>query len=212
MPYTPEQVKFVDIFSEERFTEYLNFVNRIISGGKNVILYNTRSFKLEADGVSTNITVNPGMCIIKNVLIHVTSETVLNVLDINNYLSGDGPVTCSGTVYNVFLYYKKEFTTSPNNAYFFLVRNPTLELMSMIENGDCIWIGSFLYESDCQTGDFIRNETINIWNSPPITISNKTYYFSRENVENIYYPSVDELNGGVVYINEEGKYVWDNNW
>lgn len=93
MAIAPTQTRSVDPWHENRFTNTYNLRSRLFTGGQNVIVF-PESFKLRVtDPVSTSFTIDPGIVIASDVLIHVTE---LKTIDLGTEASGlliDSPGT-----------------------------------------------------------------------------------------------------------------------
>lgn len=228
MPYSPKQVSFSSTFSPERFTEYANFINRIVSGNKNTIIYPTKSFLVFADNTSPVIRIGPGICIIKNVFIHVYEETELDVRRNEYYFQGDSIGFCPyeyynseyymNKYYNLFLYYDGEISTEGSDVKFVIVKNPTSEFIDMVENNRGLWIASFIVDVDCRSGHFVSQDSINITYSSIISVDKsvfgfeKNYVFTREDNVIVRYPTIDQINGGAVFENIHKKIIWRDDY
>lgn len=71
--FTPNQARSMDPYGVTRTSREQNIKSRLWSGGNNVILFPTSSFRLIGPTVR-NITVTPGLGIFDDVLVHVTEE------------------------------------------------------------------------------------------------------------------------------------------
>lgn len=103
----PSQVRSVDPYADHRFSNTINRLNRIYSGGEDVILpFDGQTFNLtkKTDTSSATIAgvtytwnankavqIGPGLCIKDDMLIHVKNSAYLNFQDPDNYVgSGSG--------------------------------------------------------------------------------------------------------------------------
>lgn len=74
MPIIPQQIRAVDPYSESRFSDNYNLRSRMVTGGRDVILF-PDSFAITQNPNKTSFTVGPGVAIIDDVLVHVLEET-----------------------------------------------------------------------------------------------------------------------------------------
>ena len=112
MPITiPSQIRSVDPYADHRFSNTINRLNRIYSGGEDVILpFDGQTFNLEKQTSTGSVTIagvtyswnankavkiGPGLCIKDDMLIHVKNSAYLDFQDPDNYVG-------SGSGYNSF--------------------------------------------------------------------------------------------------------------
>jgi len=131
MPYTPLQIRSSDPWSENRYSNNLNLKAQILTQGKNRILSNN-SFVLSIKD-STTISVTNGMCIIDNVLIHVTNSFDLKINDPTSYFSDSTQIN-NGVLHIYFQYRYSRSLPAPSLSCGF--KNVKIE-----SNSDVLWGG-----------------------------------------------------------------------
>lgn len=183
----PRQIRAVDPYSESRFADNYNLRSRMVTGGRDVILF-PDSFAITQAVNGTSFTVGPGVAIVDDVLIHITEDTVFDLsADTDAWLDPDmtGTPIPSGETseffLDLYLYYKNARTIPAPVAKLGLVRRG-------------------LTDPTIDTSDFlpIANITVQV------------------NITNVYsYPALwdSNVNCGVIRINSEtGLPYWYENW
>lgn len=78
MPITPQQIRAVDPYSESRFSDNYNLRSRMVTGGRDVILF-PDSFAITQNPNNLEFTVGPGVAIVDDVLIHILESTTFDL-------------------------------------------------------------------------------------------------------------------------------------
>jgi len=116
MALTPIQQRALDPFSDHRFSQIINRLSRIATGGINCVFFPTISFPLTLKDTST-VTIGPGICVKDDVFIHMTEDYDV-LFDQNDYyedISGQG-LNSIGDYYMVVKYdYSRQFPTPKAN-------------------------------------------------------------------------------------------------
>ena len=123
MPTAPTQERSVDPYSDNRFSSVINRLTRIVSGGNDMILYPQQSFTLTQNSWKS-VTINPGICIKDDVLIHIQESFLLDFDDNDYYVDEAGAMNSDGSYYIVLQYFYSRSLPSPS-AYLRIIRDIT---------------------------------------------------------------------------------------
>jgi len=149
----PSQLRSVDPWSENRFSDNYNIRSRMITGGKDLILVYD-SFKILQTGDYT-VTIKPGVAIKDDVMIHIMEDANIDIREDEGYMvTGQlGPPRREG-VYSqyyihIFLNYTYARTQPPNEASYELIRSGVanesfLQRYTSIKH---MWLGCMLIEN-----------------------------------------------------------------
>lgn len=99
----PAQERSVDPYSNRRFSSVFNRITRVASTGIDVILFPQQSF-LVTKLNWREISVDPGLCVKDDVLIHVTETFYMDLTDNDYYVDDTGAMTSAAYYYIVLQY------------------------------------------------------------------------------------------------------------
>jgi hypothetical protein len=123
----PNQLRSVDPWSENRFSDNYNIRSRILTGGKDVVLI-PDSFKLTKTSDYT-INIKPGIAIKDDVMIHIMEEFDIDIRE-NEGLMVDGQIepprresVHTPYLIHIFLKYTYARSQPPNEASYELIRS-----------------------------------------------------------------------------------------
>lgn len=119
MPIYPTQERTIDPFSD-RNSANVNKFSQILTRGKNVIL-NHNDFQLTKLS-NTTFKVSTGSCIIDNVLINVTNDTVIDITNTSSFFS-NGTTTATGKYYVCLKYNYSRSRPAPQAGFVILKPN-----------------------------------------------------------------------------------------
>lgn len=111
----PKQQRSVDPYSDNRFSQIINRFTRIVSSGKNLILFPDDSFKMIRYDWGT-VKITPGVFVKDDVLIHITEDFYLNLTDNESYIDGIG-MDREGYYYLVIKYSYVRSLPAPQATY-----------------------------------------------------------------------------------------------
>ncbi len=161
MPTAPTQERSVDPYSNNRFSSVINRLTRVVTGGKNAIIFPGTSFRIQKsedpEKEFTSIVITSGVAVKDDVLIHITQDDFeLDLTDESNYIDQDGGLDTAGFYYIVLYYFYARRYPHPQ-AYYKILKNTNLfdptrylfigGIYIIEENGDYIidWINSPKY-------------------------------------------------------------------
>jgi len=119
----PTQLRSLDPYSDNRFSNVINRMTRIVTNGKDVILFPQYSFPVTRTSATT-LTVGPGLCIKDDTLIQITSDYVIDISSNDYYEDASGGADSVGTYYLVMRYIYNRTLPVPK-AYFKLIKDIT---------------------------------------------------------------------------------------
>jgi len=130
MPVAPTQERSVDPYSNNRFSSVINRLTRVVTGGKDIIIFPNTSFRIrkseDPEKQYTNIVISSGVAVKDDVLIHITQEDYeLDLTNNDNYVDKDGGMTSAGFYY-IVLYYVYATRYPHPNAYYKVIRDISL--------------------------------------------------------------------------------------
>ena len=209
MPKIPEQVRSLDPWNENRFTNNYNVRSRILSKGNDVIV-GLDSFKLTASTDPYTFTVGPGMFIKDDVLIHFKDDTIIHTNTEEGYLekvSGwtEPPNSQAPCQLHIVLEYKYARSVPPKQA--------SLSLLKIRTGYEKLDINKFNPVTMMWLGYAQINASgiITILSWKPTLINNTTTWMRRTIVDP--WKSEYEYNGGVIRYDDDGTTVgWFNEW
>lgn len=121
----PLQERSVDPYSDNRYSSVINRLTRMITNGRNTILFQDESFIMTRDS-DTQVTVYPGICIKDDLLIHINSNYLLDLSDDLYYEDlTPGGMSSAGYYYLVLRYNSQRSYPSPA-AYLKVIRDKTI--------------------------------------------------------------------------------------
>ena len=128
---TPEQVRTVDPYSEERFTSTLNRFTRIFTGGLDYLLLEETSFKFTTANDATSdtfVAFTDGLAIKDDVLLHMTQDGGDNGVDfaVDEYYLDEIPGMITNGWYYIVLYYNYDRSYPPPKAYYRILRDTSI--------------------------------------------------------------------------------------
>lgn len=143
----PNQIRSIDPWSENRFSDNYNLRSRMLTGGKDVILF-FESFKMKKTGDHT-FQVDAGLFIKDDVMIHVLEDTEIDISKNQGLmvsgLSEPPLVTDSVSDYyiHLFINYKYVRSQPPPQARFELIRSgvPTESINQHYSDIRHMWLG-----------------------------------------------------------------------
>lgn len=124
----PNQIRSVDPWSENRFSDNYNVRSRILTAGRDSVVY-LESFAITKTG-DTTITIGPGLAIKDDVLIHILETTTIDLASIQGYvISGEGepPIAdplADDVVLHICLHYHYSRSIPAPTAKFVIIKNP----------------------------------------------------------------------------------------
>lgn len=128
MPVTPNQIRAVDPYSESRFSDNYNLRSRMVTGGRDVILF-PDSFAITWTPDSTSFIVGPGIAIMDDVLVHIMEDTEFDLSNDTNAMIDNSqsspPIPTDETSefqLKLCLQYKYARTIPPQSAQLGLIR------------------------------------------------------------------------------------------
>lgn len=120
----PTQLRALDPYSDNRYSSTINRFTRLMTNGRNVVLFPDESFTLTRAS-DTTITVGAGMCVKDDILIHISEAYTIDFTDDAYYEDTNGGLTASGYYYIVLKYLASRSYPSPS-AYIKLIKTKTL--------------------------------------------------------------------------------------
>lgn len=99
----PAQERSVDPYSNRRFSSVFNRITRVASTGTDIILFPQQSFILTKLNWR-EISVDSGLCVKDDVLIHITETFYMDLTDNDYYVDDTGAMTSAAYYYIVLQY------------------------------------------------------------------------------------------------------------
>lgn len=224
MPFNINSFSFVTYTSHSIFAGNISYINKLISGGvENIILYPNSSFLVSRIEPTRRgelkIEIGPGLGIINphlgsysdSVMIHVYDKYVLDLNESSNYFNPDNLAASCGV--NKYIHLFVLFNSAYNTIHYALVNTITEQFLRFYEYNCLLWLATILVSNDCEHGDFIPTDGINMkYSTIPLvyTYNNflRKFVFKRTPGTTISYPVLYDVNGGIVYRDSEGRIVW----
>ncbi|GIU69087.1 MAG: hypothetical protein KatS3mg002_0323 [Candidatus Woesearchaeota archaeon] len=155
MPIYPTQERTIDPFSD-RNSANVNKFSQILTRGKNVIL-NYNDFQLTKLS-NTTFKVSAGSCIIDNVLIKVTNDTVIDITSTNSFFS-NGTTTATGKYYVCLKYNYSRSRPAPQAGFVILKPNEH----GLVTANKLLFIGvlNIIQSSGVYVIDTVENSDLN---------------------------------------------------
>lgn len=217
MAIAPAQTRSVDPWHENRFTNTYNLRSRLFTGGQNIIVF-PESFKLRVtDPISTSFSIDPGITITNDVLIHITESKTIDLsteasgLLIDSpalapipYLQSITPALTEDVYLHVVITYKYARSIEPQVAQYNIIYD-----LNNFNETKHTYVGRIKIDISGETYNAIIAQ-----NTPGITQSEE----QGEPVITIVKPQIvdpisgySEVNGGVVRASETNDDVDSNN-
>ena len=127
MAIAPVQQRSLDAFSDERFSQVINRLTRMISGGTDCILFGTGSFPLTQTDYKT-IQVGPGICLKDDVMIHIYETFDIDFTDELFYFDSESGMDTDGDYYIVCSYDYQRSLPGPN-CYYRIIKHVDLSFI-----------------------------------------------------------------------------------
>ncbi|MFW6001804.1 MAG: hypothetical protein ACOCQD_00530 [archaeon] len=121
----PKQERAVDPFGERRFTSQINRLTRMVTGGKDVVVYPDDSFILTKID-KRKFNVSTGVCIKDDVLIHFTEDLEINAFENTDFFLDDTPGVNDEGIYYIVVQYNYARSLPPPKSYIRIIRNKNL--------------------------------------------------------------------------------------
>ncbi len=120
---TPTQSRTIDPYAEERWSSVINRMTRLVTAGNDVIIKPEQSFRITIDDEAT-ITIQPGLFVKDDCLIHITEDYTVDFNDMTNelYVDAVGGMDTTG-YYFVVAQYSYARTLPPQKAYYRLIKD-----------------------------------------------------------------------------------------
>ncbi len=205
MAIIPEQVRSVDPWSENRFSNNYNIRSRILTGGKNTVVF-LDSFKITKLS-DTKIKIGPGVAIKDDVMVHIMEDVTINLIADEGYvLSGEGeppiPAPDVDIILHVCLNYHYFRSIPAPDARYVIIKYPTAHF----KVADHLWLGRI---------HVVNNKIVEV-TTEPIRLPNEEggTVFSRSCIDPLM--GYTTFNGGVIRTEhpeeDPQNYQWFENW
>jgi hypothetical protein len=212
MPYIPEQLRAIDPWSENRFSNNLNLRSRMITGGRDIIVFE-ESFNLEIVN-NTTLKVTAGVLVKDDVMVHVMQDTDMDLQNEDDWIistqSQPGiPVSAQAEDYDihVFVEYKYARSIPPAEAKYICIKHGNSnQLLDHYNSERHLWLGMVTVLTDGGTN------RLGSYSMNPVRITDppREVTFKRTTMNPL--GSIDTINCGVVRYDIPPDVDWFENW
>lgn len=201
----PSQLRSIDPYSENRFSDNYNIRSRMITGGKDVVLF-SESFRFAITGDYT-FTIKPGIAIKDDVMIHIMEDVDVDIRTNQGLMittQSEPPIRVDvPTPYqiHIFLKYTYARTQPPPEATYEFIRSGT-NPDSLLQNYTIVkhmWLGCVNIVEGIIDGISIQDTPVT--EGENTVIFRRRYYFSP-------FGGFLNINCGVIREDEE----WYDEW